>query len=1403
MKKHAEHWLKPTIFMLAAICLAAHARASGLEYGYQGSTRDYGRSLEVNDPISAANGAYHFSIPLFALGGPLDLECRLFYRSDLSRSGLELPGAFWLSPYASARTGTELGTGVYATVYLPDSRHVSFQRDAASNWVPTEAWVELGWGTYTDNVPRIRYQLKETSSALYLADPAAGRLHVFQHYLTSTGTKYWRIGWTLDRNSNRLDFAYINASVARPAGVSDGLGRSLAFSYLGSLTNIADPAGRSVSFHHETFAADNGGYSTPTLRTLTNAAGGGIRFGYGGAVDGLVDLVRSLTRPAGNTPYTQAYAAREIHGSDFARVVSQWDAFSNEFSMVYTPGNNQVAAVSPDGNTNLYLHASTHGPPIALTDAGGATVQFARAGTGQLTGVVDRLGGATAFAFDPASGLPAGAVNANGDALAFTWAPAAQTFTHPTNGESVEVTFYDLARMDYPDGTFAAFSHDARGNRTGRTDRAGQAWTASFNERGQPTAVTNPAGGWIRYAYNPDGTMATAEDADGVVTTYGHDALKRLNRITRGDGSFAAWGYDALDRVTAWTNELGEVTRYTHDANGNVTGVTDPLGQAAAFQYDALDRLVAASNRSGGVLRFGYDAAGRLAGVTNPAGVALALDYDRNGRLAASRIGGGEWVFHHDTEGLLASVTDPLGNAAGVARDALGNVTRITNAAGHEITLARDALQRVTARTDLLGRTWNYSHDAAGRLAAVSVPGLGSTSNRFDAAGRLAAVVDLNTQEWTFAYTAAGRLQSATDPLSNVWQAAYDVNGRLAGGTLPDGTTWTNQFDAAGRVTNRAWAGGPSLAYGYDANGRLVAADLVALACNPDGLVTGSVQAGVACAYAYDAAGRLTGITYPGGGFGVAYAYDPTNGLLTGVSDTLTGTAIGFEYDAAFRPVGIARPNGVDTVYSWDAAGQLTRIQDGTVLDLRYAYDSAGQATQLVASTPLAAATTLVSSVATQAVDAASQLSGAPCGYDACGRLTNMPGLALAWDAAGRLVQAGTATLAHDGLGHPVRRIETGQTNGLYSSFARGLDGLLAERDENTGQWTRFYVWTPGGQLLYLIEAAAGNQVRHFHCDRGGNTLALTDAAGVVTDAYAYSPFGRLLGRIGTSGQPFLFMGRFGVRHEGTQDLYHARARHYDAESGRFLTREPLWPQLARPEMLNPYQYAAHNPVDLADPTGLDFGCGEAMGQALNEMAIEAYENNGLLGLLILYQEIFGVQFTREIIEQEDFWEMARQTMQNFDEIIRQRNYIQQLWDQKYEIDRRFFEAQDAASAATATLPRRSTLFYLDPAVAAAAPPPAPREPTGYFVTAGQLAAHTGPREAPAKARQALFGEPFIPIQNPRQTLADGTLPPSTIIDVGLDFTQRAEVLWQTWGTRPADERVDFMQTMMPGLPPF
>ena len=130
-------------------------------------------------------------------------------------------------------------------------------------------------------------------------------------------------------------------------------------------------------------------------------------------------------------------------------------------------------------------------------------------------------------------------------------------------------------------------------------------------------------------------------------------------------------------------------------------------------------------------------------------------------------------------------------------------------------------------------------------------------------------------------------------------------------------------------------------------------------------------------------------------------------------------------------------------------------------------------------------------------------------------------------------MQAGNVTLTYNGLGDLVTRSEGGAANRFYYNHAIGLKPIVAERDDTTGQFLRYYVWTPNGRLLYTIDAADRNKVYFFHFDRTGSTLALTDASGNVTDSFAYSPYGQLLGHDGTSEQPFTFRRSMGCAARG------------------------------------------------------------------------------------------------------------------------------------------------------------------------------------------------------------------------------------------------------------------------------
>ncbi len=105
-----------------------------------------------------------------------------------------------------------------------------------------------------------------------------------------------------------------------------------------------------------------------------------------------------------------------------------------------------------------------------------------------------------------------------------------------------------------------------------------------------------------------------------------------------------------------------------------------------------------------------------------------------------------------------------------------------------------------------------------------------------------------------------------------------------------------------------------------------------------------------------------------------------------------------------------------------------------------------------------------------------------------------------------------------------------------------------------------------------------GGKNHYYLTDALGSVVALTDEAGTKVNTYAYSPCG--VQRAATTEQvpqPYRFAGGY----QDPTGLYHFAARYYDPNIGRFTTPDPSGQEQ------NPYLYAAGDPVNRIDPTGL------------------------------------------------------------------------------------------------------------------------------------------------------------------------------------------------------------------------
>jgi len=1208
LKTHNIRFATNALCLFLALCLLvgvlpaappARAQDPPPEYLWWGSILDYFESLDLGDPIAANNGTYHFTMPLLDLGGPMGLGFSLIYRSDFVQMGpsqpTDFPHRFWWSPKYSAvfvPSGWVGDVDVW-TIQMANGNTVSFKK-AGDEWVLPDP-TDFG---YVDNGSAVRYILKETTDYLYLMDPIAERVHIFEKVTIGSPPNQFdmgRIVRVVDRNGNQLIYTYAAPDQNNPIRIEDGLGRSLDFTYSDTpqdhLTAVTDQAGRQVSFAFDN-GADNGGFWT--LRSVTDPLGQTTTFAYTTVQDPYnpfniyFDNIVSVARPRGNVPYSQAYDAPVLDGMYTVRVVEQTDAYGNTTTLTYDPNQNQVTEDRPDGNEVVYQHHSYNSLPKSLTDAAGNTVDFAKNDYEQMTSVTDRLGGSTAFDYHAETGNLASITNSLGHVFAYSYEAQNQTFTNPINAETVDFTFYNRTRIDYTDGTNEQFTYDAKGNMLTRVDRSDKTWTYTYNSQGQVLTIANPLGGVITHTYNADGTLASSTDSDIGTIAYGYDDYKRRNRTTYPDGSFTQTAYDMNDRITSITDENDHTYTYTYDANGNLVQVTDPAGNATQYAYDLMDRVTQITDRLGKNTYMTYDDMGCLASVTDPNGFQISYGYDPRGWRNQVTRGGQTWQVGYTDEGVVSSLTTPLGHQITYQTNALGYTTAITDPMNRTATLTRDAMSRVTRVTDLLGRITTYGYDNEGWLTNISMPAVGMVQYLRNGLGLVEQLTDQNDQTWTFGYTGMGRLQTEMDPLGNTLHHDYDNRGRLDQTTYPDGRTLTRTYDDHGNLTRRLYSDGTDLQFAYDERDDLAATNGLTLTRDVEARVINTQSSGVDFGATYDDGGKLKTVTYNNGAFTVSYTYDIVTGLLSRVSDGLTNAWVDFSYDSDRKLVGIERSNSVNTTLTRDDVGRIIHIQDGTIIDIQYTLDAAGQVTQADMVVPLDPAALLAGDTDIFTYDAASQVSSSGFSYDQRGRLTASPDRTFSWDDASRLTGIDDVTLTYNGLDDLVTRTEDGATIHYYYNYAIGLQPIVAEREEAGEQFLRYYVWTPEGELLYMVDAADGNEVYFYHFDHTGSTLALTDGSGAVTDSYAYTPYGRLLGHTGSNPQPFTFNGQWGVRQEGNSGcLYQMRARYYDASTARFISRDPVWPALGNAFQVNPYQFAWANPLQWSDITGL------------------------------------------------------------------------------------------------------------------------------------------------------------------------------------------------------------------------
>ena len=393
--------------------------------------------------------------------------------------------------------------------------------------------------------------------------------------------------------------------------------------------------------------------------------------------------------------------------------------------------------------------------------------------------------------------------------------------------------------------------------------------------------------------------------------------------------------------------------------------------------------------------------------------------------------------------------------------------------------------------------------------------------------------------------------------------------------------------------------------------------------------------------------GNRTRITYPDSKV-VDYTYDDANRMST-VTDWLSKVTT-YGYDDAGRVTSTSLQNGLSEARSCNAANQLTSImatKDSTTLtSLTYTLDDAGVRTAVedLAGTEsytyddlyrLTGVTYADDSSETYTYDGVgnrlTKTQGGTTSYthDDADRLTAIGGTSYGYDDNGNQTARGTDSFTRD----YENRLTAATVGGASASYVCRGDDL--RHTKTVGGNTTTYTWDVNSSLpvvlqdgtytyvygLGLISQTDGSGNQSYFLGNGlSSTEMLTDRQGNSLGAFKYAVEGTLRSQGVTGSTEYLFAAQ---QYDADLGMYYLRARYYDPEVARFISKDPFPGFLVSPASLHPYSYAWNNPTNRANPSGLDTrgvglagsGGGAGLGVAGGVMVV--WDDNGKVGILL------------------------------------------------------------------------------------------------------------------------------------------------------------------------------------------
>jgi RHS repeat-associated protein len=708
--------------------------------------------------------------------------------------------------------------------------------------------------------------------------------------------------------------------------------------------------------------------------------------------------------------------------------------------------------------------------------------------------------------------------------------------------------------------------YDNAGRPSTSTSKYGAKTTYSYSiSAPQMTATTN--GHWIQTSFDGLGRVAQIAKGYGSTTVsimqYTYDAVgaSPLGSITKRSTPYASGGtpvwststYDALGRITTQTRPDG-ASKTTFSYAGASTTETDPAGHWKTFTLDAYNQLVQvleptpnASKEPNHVSTYTYDTFGHLTQAQMSRTISGTVVtqtrswvYNPKTLLLTSKTTpeSGTVTFTYNSDGTLATATDAKNQRRVYTYDSYGRITQIARGTVSNGTFTENTSQRTTYQYE--GTNGGYSSATAGRVSQITYSGPHG----------------LSFVEW-YNYMKAGAVTNKRLTMTGTPFGSSSINMDAVYTYDSEGNITSIQYPNAQFNSNNTTTAGPKYTYGYDSMERRSSMVdqasthwVSGVSYTPAGQIAQLTANTFTETRTYNANLELIELV-SGSNVHYKYNYSSTqdNAQVLSVNDVISGETISYQYDTLERLIqasGTGDPSGAwSQSFTYDGFGNLSQIAASNAPALSLAVNS--QTNQITTSSS----------------------------YDANGNLTSYSGSTYGYDIDNRLTQAnpssgGEVLYGYDTTNHRVYK-------GAYSSGTYSAEEIYFYGAEGH----KYGAWKVNPSSGVLLQASVTKQ--WF----GSRLLSPQDR---LDSRGKYFPFGQERTNITPPNPPNDQEKYQSYTRDSFTGLDYANERYYNNLIGRFMQTDRMdqSANAAVPQSWNRYGYAADDPANHNDPSGLD-----------------------------------------------------------------------------------------------------------------------------------------------------------------------------------------------------------------------